>query len=85
MLNLGVDNPITAVVAIDLHRGHLDITVTTMPTTPEIAAKVIAANQQLFTWWIGWEVNVRTFDPRNPYLNSPMLPAWDLAQAQWAW
>ena len=50
MLNLGVDNPTAAVVAIDLHRGHLDMTVATMPTTPEIAAKVIAANQRLFAW-----------------------------------
>ena len=50
MLNLGVDNPAAAVVAIDLHRGHLDMAVATMPTTPEIAADVIASNRRLFNW-----------------------------------
>jgi nicotinamidase-related amidase len=49
-MNLGVDNPKAAVVAIDLHRGHLDMAVATMPTTPEVAARIIAANQRLFDW-----------------------------------
>jgi biuret amidohydrolase len=31
----------TAVVAIDMHRGHLDMDVATMPTTPEDAKRVI--------------------------------------------
>jgi biuret amidohydrolase len=31
----------TAVVAIDMHRGHLDMQVATMPTTPEDAKRVI--------------------------------------------
>jgi nicotinamidase-related amidase len=39
-----------AVVAIDLHRGHLDMAVATMPTAPDVAARVIAANKRLFTW-----------------------------------
>ena len=34
-MNLGVDRPKAAIVAIDLHRGHLDMEVATMPTSPE--------------------------------------------------
>jgi nicotinamidase-related amidase len=49
-MNLGVNDPKAAVVAIDLHRGHLDMAVATMPTTPEVAARVIAANRRLFDW-----------------------------------
>src|SRR5258705_5083194 len=45
---IGVDPPKAAVVAIDLHRGHLDMAVATMPTSPEVAAKVIAANKRFF-------------------------------------
>lgn len=49
-MNLGVDKPRAAVVAIDLHRGHLDPTVATMPMSAEGAARVIAANARLFAW-----------------------------------
>ncbi len=49
-VRLGVDSIRAAVVAIDLHRGHLDMAVATMPTSPEVAQKVIAANLRLFTW-----------------------------------
>jgi nicotinamidase-related amidase len=49
-MNLGVDIPKAAVIAIDLHRGHLDMAVATMPTSPEVAARVIAANERLFRW-----------------------------------
>jgi len=48
-MNLGVDRPKAAVVAIDLHRGHLDMAVATMPTAPDVATRVIAANKRLFT------------------------------------
>ncbi len=47
-LNLGVDAVSAAVIAIDLHRGHLDMSVATMPTSPEVARRVIAANGRLF-------------------------------------
>jgi len=50
VINLGVDHPKAAVVAIDLHRGHLDMAVATMPTTPDVATRVIAANKRLFDW-----------------------------------
>jgi nicotinamidase-related amidase len=49
-MNLGVDQIKAAVVAIDLHRGHLDMSVATMPTTPDVAKTVIAANKRLFDW-----------------------------------
>jgi nicotinamidase-related amidase len=49
-MNLGLDRIKAAVVAIDLHRGHLDIDVATMPTTPDVAARIIAANKRLFDW-----------------------------------
>src|SRR5690348_11733833 len=47
-MNLGVDEVKAAVVAIDLHRGHLDPTVATMPLAAERAAKVVAANARFF-------------------------------------
>ena len=36
-MNFGVDHPKAAIVAIDLHRGHLDMAVATMPTAPDVA------------------------------------------------
>ena len=50
MMNRGVDHIKAAVVAIDLHRGHLDMSVATMPTTPDVATRIIAANKRLFDW-----------------------------------
>ena len=35
----------SAIVAVDMHRGHLDMDVATMPATPEDAARVIAGAQ----------------------------------------
>lgn len=37
----------TAIVTIDMHRGHLDMAVATMPTKPEDAARVIANAQAM--------------------------------------
>jgi len=45
-MNLGVDRARPAVVAIDLHRGHLDPQVATMPLAPQKAARVVAANER---------------------------------------
>src|SRR5262245_8362997 len=36
-----IDPMETAVVAIDMHRGHLDMSVATMPTKPEDAERVV--------------------------------------------
>jgi ureidoacrylate peracid hydrolase len=49
-MNFGVDKVKAAVVAIDLHRGHLDMEVATMPAAPGVAARVVAANRRLFDW-----------------------------------
>ena len=47
-MDLGIDRPVPAVIAIDLHRGHLDPAVATMPLAPERAARVVAANARFF-------------------------------------
>ena len=44
-MNLGVDDVRPAVVTIDLHRGHLDMDVATLPLPPEPAARVVEANR----------------------------------------
>jgi len=44
----GVDAIRPAVVAIDLHRGHLDSEVATMPLAEEVAERVIKANRRFF-------------------------------------
>jgi len=49
-MNLGVDTPRAAIVAIDCHRGHLDPEVATMPVAADIAEQVVAANKRLFDW-----------------------------------
>ena len=49
-MSFGVDRVRAAIVAIDLHRGHLDMDVATMPATPEIAQQVVQANRTLFDW-----------------------------------
>jgi biuret amidohydrolase len=38
----------TAVLAIDLHRGHLDPDVATMPVPRPVAARILSANRALF-------------------------------------
>jgi nicotinamidase-related amidase len=47
MPNLGVDTPQAALIAIDCHRGHLDPEVATMAVAPEIADRLINANDRL--------------------------------------
>jgi len=47
-MRLGVDEVRPAVIAIDLHRGHLDAEVATMPLPPDLAARVVAANEGFF-------------------------------------
>ena len=46
----GIAQPRPAVVAIDLHRGHLDPEVATMPLDPANAARVVAANARFLRW-----------------------------------
>ena len=44
----GIKTPRPGIVAIDLHRGHLDPAVATMPLEAEAAARVVAANRRFF-------------------------------------
>ena len=44
----GVDEVRAAVVAIDLHRGHLDPEVATMPVVPGTEERIIEANRRFF-------------------------------------
>jgi biuret amidohydrolase len=44
----GVDEVRAAVVAIDLHRGHLDPEVATMPVVPGTEERIIQANRRFF-------------------------------------
>jgi biuret amidohydrolase len=44
----GVDEVRSAVVAIDLHRGHLDPEVATMPVVPGTEERIIEANRRFF-------------------------------------
>lgn len=48
-MDFGVDHVRPAVVAIDLHRGHLDPAVATMPLPAERCQAVIAANRAFFS------------------------------------
>ncbi|CAO3383229.1 cysteine hydrolase family protein [Azospirillum argentinense] len=47
-MDFGVDSPKAAVIAIDLHRGHLDPAVATMPLAADRAAVVVEANRRFF-------------------------------------
>jgi biuret amidohydrolase len=76
-MNLGVDRPKAAIVAIDLHRGHLDMEVATMPTSPEVAKQVIAANKRLFDW--ARTVNIPVIHLLTQYRDVPEIasnPFW---------
>jgi len=45
-MKLGLDEVRPAVVAIDLHRGHLDMEVATLPPPADLAAQVVTANKR---------------------------------------
>lgn len=57
-MDFGLDQPRAAIVAIDLHRGHLDPEVATMPVAATVAERVIAANARLFAWARGRAIPV---------------------------
>ncbi len=58
-MNFGVDKVRAAAIAIDLHRGHLDLSVATMPVRNEAdAMRIIAANRRLFGWCRGKDIPV---------------------------
>jgi len=45
---IGIDTKSAAVVSIDMHRGHLDPAVATMPLGPDQCRRVIGAARELF-------------------------------------
>jgi nicotinamidase-related amidase len=47
-MDFGVDNVVPAVIGIDLHRGHLDPAVATMPLEAARAKTVVEANRRFF-------------------------------------
>jgi len=50
-MNFGVDKVKAAVIAIDLHRGHMDLSVATMPVKTQAQAdRVLGKAAKLFAW-----------------------------------
>ena len=50
-MNLGVDQVRMAAIAIDFHRGHMDLSVATMPVQSQAQAdRVLSAAGKLFAW-----------------------------------
>jgi biuret amidohydrolase len=50
-MNLGVDQVKAAVLAIDMHRGHLDLSVATMPVrSQEQSDRLVGAARQFYEW-----------------------------------
>ncbi|MET0277577.1 MAG: cysteine hydrolase [Pseudorhodoplanes sp.] len=45
----GIKSPRPGIVAIDLHRGHLDMAIATMPLAADASARVVAANERFFS------------------------------------
>lgn len=65
------------IIAIDLHRGHLDPAVATMPLEANAAARVVAANARFFTWARG--AGIPIFHCVATYRDSEEIasnPAW---------
>ena len=50
---LAIDPAKTAIVAIDMHRGHLDPDVATMPCSPEVCERVIENTERLLKFCRG--------------------------------
>jgi len=48
-MDLGVDKIVPVVIGIDLHRGHLDPAVATMPLEAKRAATLVEANRKFFS------------------------------------
>jgi nicotinamidase-related amidase len=70
------------IVAIDLHRGHLDPAVATMPLEPEAAARVVAANARFLAW--ARDAGIPVFHCVATYRDSNEIasnPAWRMRAA----
>lgn len=84
---LKLDPARTAVLAIDMHRGHLDPEVATMPVTADIAAVVVAASGRLLdaTRALGIPtaflvMHNRIIDGESEYLHNPWWRAVEAAR-----
>lgn len=73
----GLSNARLGIIAIDLHRGHLDPTVATMPVEAGAAARVVAANERFLRWARG--AGIPVFHCVATYRDSAEIasnPAW---------
>jgi len=65
------------IIAVDLHRGHLDLSVATMPLEAQAAARVVAANERFLDWARGAGIPVfhciATYRDANEIASNP---AW---------
>jgi len=72
-----LENARPGIVAIDLHRGHLDPAVATMPLDADAARKVVAANAVFFKK--AWAAGIPVFHCLATYRDSQEIasnPAW---------
>lgn len=73
----GLSNARLGIIAIDLHRGHLDPAVATMPLEADAAARVVVANERFFRWARG--AGIPVFHCVATYRDSAEIasnPAW---------
>jgi nicotinamidase-related amidase len=78
---LEIDRERTALIGVDLLRGHLDPELATLPVPAAMAEQVIAANARLYSLWRGEGlpvIHVTTEGRRHPELNVDMMsnPFW---------
>jgi nicotinamidase-related amidase len=78
---LVIDPRETAIVTIDMHRGHLDMDVATMPTTPEDAKRVIANARQVLD--LARRHRIPVIHVILVYRNIPGLGSEGMAQPYW--
>jgi nicotinamidase-related amidase len=72
-----LSNARLGIVAIDLHRGHLDPAVATMPLEAAAAARVVAANERFLRW--ARDAGIPVFHCVATYRDSDEIasnPAW---------
>ena len=76
-MTVDLNNARPGIIAIDLHRGHLDPAVATMPLEADAAARVVAANARFFGW--ARAVGIPIFHCIATYRDSAEIasnPAW---------
>jgi nicotinamidase-related amidase len=76
-MSIALSNARLGIVAIDLHRGHLDPAVATMPLEPAAAKRVVAANERFLHWARG--AGIPVFHCVATYRDSDEIasnPAW---------